>query len=224
VIGEALLAVASFDAVWVFAALAPATAALVVATVPDVHPRPAEGAPRSPLFHPAAYRPGAVLFLLNVGYGTFAGFIVLHVAELGSGSGGLVFTAFATTVVAVRLLLSGVPDRLGARRTAAAAGAVQAVGLAVVALAAGLPAALAGAVVLGLGSSLSFPALALLVTRQADERERASAMGSLTAFFDLGVGIGSPLAGAVSAVAGYPGAFALAAVLAAAGAVLVARY
>jgi predicted MFS family arabinose efflux permease len=45
-------------------------------------------------------------------------------------------------------------------------------------------------------------------------------MGGFTAFFDLGVGLGAPLAGAISAVAGYPAAFGVAAGAAAAGALL----
>ena len=32
-------------------------------------------------------------------------------------------------------------------------------------------------------------------------------MGAFTAFFDLGVGVGAPIAGAISALAGYPAAF-----------------
>jgi hypothetical protein len=39
-------------------------------------------------------------------------------------------------------------------------------------------------------------------------------MGTLTAFFDLGVGIGAPLAGAAGAIAGYGASFWLAAVFA----------
>jgi MFS family permease len=224
VIGEALLAAGDYATVWAFAALAPAAAALVVLRVPDVHVVPAPGAARSPLLHPAALRPGLVLFLLNVGYGTFAGFIVLHLAELGAGRGGLVFTAFATTVVVARLALAGLPDRLGPRVTGVGAGAAQATGLALIALTGGLELALAGAVVLGLGNSLSFPSLALLTTQRSSDAERGSAMGSLTAFFDLGVGLGSPLAGAVSAVAGYPAAFGVAAAAAATGAALLATY
>jgi predicted MFS family arabinose efflux permease len=45
-------------------------------------------------------------------------------------------------------------------------------------------------------------------------------MGGFTAFFDLGVGLGAPLAGAISAVAGYPAAFGVAAGAAAAGALI----
>ena len=48
-------------------------------------------------------------------------------------------------------------------------------------------------------------------------------MGAFTAFFDVGVGIGAPLAGAVAALAGYPAAFFVAAACAALGALLGLR-
>jgi predicted MFS family arabinose efflux permease len=43
------------------------------------------------------------------------------------------------------------------------------------------------------------------------EARRGAAMGTFTAFFDPGVGVGSPLAGAAAALGGYEAAFLLAA-------------
>jgi len=76
--------------------------------------------------------------------------------------------------------------------------------------------------VMGAGFSLSFPSLAMLVVDRVEEDERGAAMGGFSSFFDVGVGVGAPAAGAISAVAGYPAAFAVAAGLAAAGAVVAA--
>ena len=64
---------------------------------------------------------------------------------------------------------------------------------------------------MGAGFSLLFPSLALLVVNRVPEERRGAAMGTFTAFFDLGVGIGSPLAGAAAALGGYEAAFVLAA-------------
>ena len=50
--------------------------------------------------------------------------------------------------------------------------------------------------------------------------QRGAVMGGFTAFFDIGVGIGAPLAGAISALAGYPAAFWTAAACAAVGALM----
>jgi MFS family permease len=218
--GEALYAVGSYDAVWVFAALVPLAGAAVVRVVPDRRPTTPRPAERQPLLPAAALRPGVALFLANVGYATLAGFVILHLDDLGVGGGAAVFTAFATTVVLARIALSWLPDRVGPRRTAAAAGVLQAIGLALIAVTGGLPLAIAGALVMGTGFSLSFPSLAVLVVERVDEDRRGAAMGGFTAFFDLGVGLGAPLAGAISAVAGYPTAFGVAAGAALAGAIL----
>jgi predicted MFS family arabinose efflux permease len=43
---------------------------------------------------------------------------------------------------------------------------------------------------------------------------RGSALGAFTAFFDVGVGLGGPLAGATAALAGYPAVFVLGALAA----------
>jgi MFS family permease len=222
IIGEVLLAVGGYDAVWAFAAASPLAGALLARIVPD---RRGAGAPampgRQPLLPRAALRPGLALFLANVGYATLAGFVVLHLEEQGSGGGAAVFTACAVTVVGARLLLAWLPDRVGPRTTAVGSGIAQAIGLALIAVASDLPVAIAGAVVMGTGFSLSFPSLALLVVDGVDERQRGAAMGGFSSFFDLGVGIGAPAAGVISATAGYATAFWVAAAFALAGAAVI---
>jgi predicted MFS family arabinose efflux permease len=41
------------------------------------------------------------------------------------------------------------------------------------------------------------------------EDRRGSALGAFTAFFDIGVGLGAPIAGAIASLAGYPSVFVL---------------
>src|SRR5207237_2403184 len=118
--------------------------------------------------------------------------------------GASVFTAFAVAVFASRVAFSRLPDRVGARRTATTAGLLEAIGLAVIAVAKSLVAALVGAVVVGVGFSMLFPSLALMVVGRVGDDRRGSALGAFTAFFDIGVGLGGPLAGATAALAGYP--------------------
>jgi predicted MFS family arabinose efflux permease len=117
-----------------------------------------------------------------------------------------------------RLFLGRLPDRIGPRRSAFFAALAQAAGLGLVAAAPSFAVALAGALVMGAGTSLIFPSLALLVVRRIDDAGRGAAMGAFTAFFDAGVGLGAPLAGAVAAVSDYRTAFAVAAGFALAGA------
>ena len=222
IIGEGVYALGGYDAVWAFAALSPVAGAALARLLPDgprapaplIEDRPGRLLPR------AALRPGVALALANVGYGTMSGFVVLHLDERGVGHGAATFTAFAGAVVVSRLILGRLPDRLGPRPSALGAALAQAAGLALVAVASSWPLALAGALVMGTGTSLIFPSLALLVVSRVDDARRGAAMGAFTAFFDAGVGLGAPLAGAVAAASDYRTAFLVAAALAAAGGVI----
>jgi MFS family permease len=220
--GELLRSAAGYHAVWAATALLPLSGALLALRLPE----PArEGSPAPAplaLFPRAAHRPGLALALANIGYAALAGFVVLHLRARGIGGGASVFTAFAVAVFASRLALSRVPDRAGARPTATAAGLLEALGLAVIAVAHSLAVALCGAVVVGVGFSMLFPSLALMVVGRVGGDRRGSALGAFTAFFDIGVGLGGPLAGATAAIAGYPAVFVLAAVAALCTAALAA--
>ncbi|MDX6656674.1 MAG: hypothetical protein QOH62_1467, partial [Solirubrobacteraceae bacterium] len=121
-----------------------------------------------------------------------------------------------------RLIAGRLPDTLGPLRAAAAAGCAEAVGLALLALAHSLPVALAGGIVMGWGFSLLFPSLALVAISSIPEHRRGAALGTFTAFFDVGFGLGAPMAGAVASLAGYPAAFWVASAAAAAGVLTVA--
>jgi len=218
-IGDALLRASSFEAVWAFAAAAPLIGALIAARIPESYSPPAVAERIGlrqrlrGLIAPEALRPGLALALTVVGYATLAAFIVLHLDQRGIGHGALVFAAFAVTVVTVRLVGGGIPDRLGGAETAAGAGLVQAGGLFVVAAAHSLPVALIGAAAMGGGFALLFPSLALLVVNAVPDDRRGVAMGTFTAFFDVGMGVGAPLAGVAAVAGGYGLAFAMAGTL-----------
>ena len=140
-----------------------------------------------------------------------AAFVVLHLESRGVGHGATVFGAFATMVVLTRLIGGDLPDRVGPARVAIVAAAVEAVGLATIALAHSLPVALAGALAMGAAFSLLYPSLSLIVVSRVSDTRRGAALGTFTAFFDAGVGFGAPLAGAAAALSSYEGAFLLAA-------------
>lgn len=220
-LGELVLEVGSYEAVFVLSALLPVAGALLARRVADHHvPRPAEARGVAAILPRGVVAPGIALAMANVGYGTMAGFVVLLLADAGVGHGASVFTAFACAVVLARLVLGRLPDALGPRVTAAGAGAAEAAGLALLAVAGSLPVAIAGAVVMGLGFSLLFPSLALIAVERTGEEQRATALGAFTAFFDVGVGLGAPVAGAIAALADYETAFLAAAAVAAAGVVV----
>ena len=221
ILGQAILDAASYDWVFAFAAITPLLGAAVALRVPDSPVAPVPRERGESLIPRAVVAPGAALALANIGYGTVAGFVVLHLSHRGVGHGATVFTAFAASVVLARLVAGRIPDTLGPVRAAAGAGCAEALGLALLAVAHSLPVALAGGVVMGWGFSLLFPSLALVAVQSIPEQRRGAALGVFTAFFDVGFGLGAPMAGAVASLAGYSAAFWVASAAAAAGVVTV---
>jgi MFS family permease len=205
-IGDALLRASSYEAVWVFSAICPFLGALVAMRLPDPH-RPSTEPEERPLIALESVRPGIGISLASVGFAAMASFIVLHLEAQGSGHGTAAFTAFAATVVLTRLIGGDLPDRIGPLRCAAGAAALEAFALALIALAQSLPLALAGAIGMGMAFALLYPSLSLVAINSVSESRRGSALGTFTAFFDIGIGIGAVLTGLAAAVGGYPAAF-----------------
>lgn len=221
--GELVHSSLGYGSVWVLTAALPLLGALIALALREpAFTRASAQQGHVSLLPRAARRPGIALALANVGYAALAGFVVLDLHAQGIGGGASVFTAFAVAVFAGRLIFRGLPDRLGARTTATGAALVEAAGLLIIALAHSMAASLAGALVVGGGFAMLFPALALMVVSDVDGDRRGSAMGAFTAFFDMGVGLGAPLAGLTASLGGYPAVFLMAALAALAAAVVAA--
>jgi MFS family permease len=198
-IGELLQHAAGYDLVWVFAGALPLLGAFLVLRVPDRF-EPVPHAGREPLIAREAVRPGTALALASVGYATLAAFVVLHLDARGVGHGAAVFGAFATMLVLTRLIGGDLPDRIGPAKVATTTAAIEAVGLTTLAFAHSLAVALVGALAMGVAFSLLYPSLSLIVVDRVPETRRGAALGTFTAFFDAGVGLGA-------ALASYQGAF-----------------
>jgi MFS family permease len=219
-IGEGIYSVAGYDAVWAFTIVAPLAGAIVASRLPESRGT-SEPVERRSLLPRASLRPGTALALAAVGNAAISAFIVLFLEDRG-GHGALVFILFAVAVVGSRLLGSRLPDVFGARRAAVCAAGAEAIGVSIIALSHSWPIAALGAMFVGAGWSLLFPSLALLVVNDAGEPRRAEALGTYTAFFDLGFGLGAPLVGVVASLAGYSAAFWTAAAFALAGGLVTA--
>jgi MFS family permease len=209
-IGVLLQDLGGFHLVWAFATGAPLLGAVIAARLPEDY-RPAESASPGPFISREALGP-AVTFALSVfGFAAVSAFIVLSLDERGIGHGPEVFSVFAATVVATRLLAGGLPDRIGAARCAVGAALVETVGLILLGAADDLAVVIAGAIALGAAFSLLFPSLSLVAVNRVGADRRGKAMGTFTAAFDAGMLVGSPLVGAAAALAGYSAAFYVAA-------------
>jgi MFS family permease len=133
-----------------------------------------------------------------------------------------VFGVYSAIVLAVRIFGARLPDRLGSIRAATLATATSGAGLGLMGLWATRAGLFAGTAVFALGVSLAFPALMSLAVDAAPESERASVVGTFTAFFDAAQGVGAVALGAVVARTSYRGAF-LAGCAASAAALVVLR-
>lgn len=217
--GELLLDLGGYNAVWIFAAALPLLGALVAARVPDPFVPHAHSEPH-PLIAPEAIGPGIAVALGAVGYAAVASFVILHLEDRGIGDGVVVFGAFAAMIVITRLVAGDLPDRVGPVRVAIVAGLVEAAGLLTIALAQDLAVAIIGACAMGAAFSMINPSLMLIALGRVTPSARGAAIGTYTAFFDAGVGLGAPLAGLAAALSDYEGAFIFAAAVAVASAVL----
>jgi MFS family permease len=153
---------------------------------------------------------GLAVGFVNVHYPVITGFLVLHLARFGN-SGPTAFSAYALLILLSRFFLGGLPDRIHPSITYYGGLVAMALGLGVLAI--GPPPALAvtATAVLGFGFSFPWSSTAARVLQKIPSGERGSALGVLSAFVDLFVGVSSFVAGAVAKHFGYSAAFVLAA-------------
>ena len=223
-LGDLLYRAADFELVWAVATLVPLLAVFVASRVPEAF-RPDAAPRRRSLIAREALAPGSALALKTWGYAALASFIVLMLDERGIGHGAAAFTAFAAMVVITRLVAGDLPDRVGPLRCAFGAALVEAAGLVIIATSDTLTTAIVGATIMGAAFSTLYPSLSLHVVNQVSEDRRGAALGTFTAFFDVGMAVGSPAVGVAAALWGYEAAFwvAAGAALVAAGVVLALR-
>jgi MFS family permease len=208
-IGVLLQDAGGFHLVWAFAAGAPLLGAAIAARLPEDY-EPSEASRSGPFISREALGPGVTFALSVFGFAAVSAFIVLSLDERGIGHGPEVFSVFAATVVATRLLAGGLPDRIGPARCAIGAALIETAGLILLGAAEDLTVVIAGAIGMGAAFSLLFPSLSLIAVNRVQPERRGNAMGTFTAAFDLGMLVGSPLVGAAAAVGGYSAAFYLA--------------
>lgn len=202
VIGQALGAYHS--AAWMLA-LTPLPAIAALRWVPE-HYTPPPPRERNSWIPRGAVLPGIVLGFVNVHYPAIAGFLVLHLA--GSGNiGGTAVALYAGMILFSRFFLGGLPDKLSPMVTFYAGISMMVVGLLVTAAAPPAPFALAAAALTGFGFSFPWPSIATTVLKRAHPAERASTLGSVSAFVDAFVGGSAFLAGKIAKSYGYPSVY-----------------
>jgi MFS family permease len=223
VLGEVMLDLGGYDAVWLTAAGTAGVAALAGMAVPETRPRTAGEPPRGRLVHPAALGPGLVLICSAFGFAGFNAFVALYARELGLGGAGWVFFVYSMIVVGIRIVGRRIPDRLGAKQASGTALLLLAAGLFTIGVWNDEVGLFVGTAVFAIGTALAFPALMTLAVDRADPSERSSVIGTFSASIEVGFAVGALSLGGVAAAAGYEGVFVASAVSSLVGALVLAR-
>jgi MFS family permease len=227
-LGELVLGSHRYVLTWLVSSALALVAAIVGCTLAETDPKRLPGAdradvhdrPKQPLIHPAAVRPGIVLMLGLIGLAGFSAFVSLYARnELHLSGAGIVFLIYGVTILLVRVFGARAPDRLGPIRAGTYALVLCASGMAVIALVPSVAGLIVGTVVFAGGMSLLYPALLVMALADVPDTERGSVVGTFSSFFDLSQGLGALLCGTAQQLFGYRAAFAIGAVLAAAGCV-----
>lgn len=198
---------------WGFGAIAAVTVLLPLLVLAGLWRLPAP--PPSPQRAGSALRsvaqsvwlPGLGAAFASIGYCAVLAFSALFYAEQHWQPIWLAFTAFGLALIAARLLLGHLPDRMGGAKVALVFVLVQAGGLALMWIARHPLTASAGAALAGFGYSLVYPGLGVEAVRGAAPENRGLAMGIFTAFLDVAMAIGSPALGWIAAQAGLGAVF-----------------
>ncbi len=183
-----------------------AVVAIILFTEEQLRPK-AVAPPR--WFPPQVLLPGIILGFGNVTYAAMSGFLILLLRERGHDS-RWAFSAFAFAVLFGRFMFGGLPDRMGPKRTLYIGYVFFAIGLVTIAVSHNSLFDVPASLLIGLGYAFPWPALALVVVNRVQPSERASALGALTAFYDLFVAGSSAVAGAVAGHFGLTSVFWLA--------------
>jgi MFS family permease len=147
-------------------------------------------------FSARALPAAATVVLVNIGYSSIYAFLPLYARASGlDGNLGWFYALFSVCIIAGRLGLRGLSDRIGRARVIAPAVALTTLSYLVLALPPRVSTLAAGAVLLGAGVALFYPTLVALLVDRTPEAERGSAIGTLSGSFDLGGVVGSLLVG-----------------------------
>jgi MFS family permease len=208
-----------FSTLWLVVTGFMAAALALAWTHPETRPElaPGEVRQRPPLIHPAVIRPGLAQAAVSFGLSAVTAFSPEFAGFVGIERPGTLFSAYAITVLFVRVPAGRASDRLGAHVVAIPSLALGAVALAVLSQARAPWWAYLAMAVVGLGMGAVFPAMTALAVDRAPAAERGAALGSFLAFNDIGQALAGPMAGIAADAGGIRWAFAMPAIVVAAG-------
>jgi MFS family permease len=199
-------------------------------SVPETRPNHAnqlasQRPPPGPLIHRSAVLPGLTLLTMGVGYASVTALSGLYAPTVGLSSSAVLYATFAVTIGVLRLGAGRLADSVGLVRVMFPGMTAFSLGFAVMSVAAALSAgwvAVVGVALVGIGWAVVFPAVMAWLADQVPDTQRGAALGTAVAFMDMGQGAGGYVVGGVAGVAGYAWGYAVPALLALGGTVVLA--
>jgi Arabinose efflux permease len=183
---------ASFAAVFLGTAVLALVTLLLVLAIRD--PQTRSAATASPLAILGTVRaPSLVLFLASLSYGSIIAFVPV---QFDSGHAAGFFSIYSVSILLTRPLFGRLSDRFGRAAMIHPGFALSAVGTFLLGI--GTPASLyAAAVLYGIGTAASFPAMMALIADLTLAESRSAAMAVFFGVYDVSIALGSGALGAV---------------------------
>lgn len=138
---------------------------------------------------------GLGLAIATLGFGILSTFISLFFLEKGWTNAALALSLFSIGFVATRFIFSHSIAHLGGKKVALISCGVEAIGLILIGLSDLKLLVYVGAILVGAGFSLIFPALGIETIKKFSEQNKGIGLGVFTAFFDLALIFVGPIAG-----------------------------
>ena len=139
---------------------------------------------------------------VSLGYGSLVTFITLYAAELGIARAGLFFTIDAVGLMLARSVTGRIFDRRGPKQVVGASLGCLFFGYVMLGAWQTEVGFLCAAFLLGLGSGAVMPSFQAMAVNWVPAARRGAASATLYSAFDVGIGVGSYLLGAVAQAAG----------------------
>lgn len=138
---------------------------------------------------------GLALGFGTIGFGVISTFITLYFASRDWSGAAFALTLFSLGFVIVRLGFGRYITRFGGLKVALVSFVLECAGLLLIWQADSVWLVDVGAFLTGGGFSLVFPALGVEAVKRVQQKDQGSALGTYSAFLDLGLGLTGPVAG-----------------------------
>ncbi|TCL57706.1 putative MFS family arabinose efflux permease [Hydrogenispora ethanolica] len=190
-----------FGPMFLSAALLAGVAAWLALTI--AYPRCPAVPERLSLVERTAIPATAVGFFVAMTYCAVITFLGLYATDLGIGNVGPFFTAYVVALLVTRPFIGRIADRYGFAVILVPGLLLTGAAMLLLYLARDLGAFLWAGLLFGLGYGSVNPGLTAMAVKDAPSERRGAANSTFFTGFDLGVGLGSILWGAVAQIAGY---------------------